>query len=211
MPDTQGSIVMLYITRDGHVDAERIKVKIFSSIERGKLDVINGIVVHQTGGSTADGAFSSYQKAGANGAHFLIDKDGTIYQTASLFRVTNHVGHLKSRCMETRKCTAAELKAANSIRGPINLSRFELRKNFPSRFPSNTDSLGIEIVGRPIEGKGEDAIYEPVNAQQNASLQWLVKQLGETLGVSMREVYKHPQVSYKVKTEAATAIWQRDY
>lgn len=202
---------MLYVSKDGHVDAERIKLKIFPNIERGKLGSVNGIVVHQTGGPTADGAFSSYMNVGANGAHFLIDKDGAIYQTASVFKVTNHVGRLKSRCLETRECTEAEFKIASAIRGVTNLSRFEQRKSFPNRFPSNADSLGIEIVGHPIEGEGEDAIYDTVNPQQNASLQWLVKQLAETLGVSMHEVYKHPQVSYKVKTEAATAVWQENH
>lgn len=99
---------MLYITRAGHVDAERIKIKIFPGVENGKLEVVNGIVVHQTGGATADGAFSSYSKPKANGAHFLIDRDGQIYQTASLFKVANHVGLLRSRCLETHKCSDSE-------------------------------------------------------------------------------------------------------
>lgn len=41
---------MLYITPEGHVDAERIKVKIFPFVERGPMKVVHGIVVHQTGG-----------------------------------------------------------------------------------------------------------------------------------------------------------------
>lgn len=198
---------MLYITRQGHVDAEKITVRLFPGIEKGRLEVVNGIVVHQTGGPTADGAFASYSKPKANGAHFLIDKDGRIYQTASLFKATNHVGTLKSRCIETHKCTNSEFKAASQIRGYKNLSRFEGRKAFPSRFPSNADSVGIEIVGHPVSGVGENAIYDTVNERQNSSLRWLVKELSETLNVSMNEVYRHPQVSYKVKTEAATAKW----
>jgi len=199
---------MLYITKDGHVDAgSRIKLKIIPNIESGKLDKVNGIVVHQTGGSTAEGAFASYQQPKANGAHFLIDRDGQIYQTASLYRVTNHVGHLKSRCIETHNCSSAELKAAGQIRGVKNLSRFEQQKDFPRRFPSNADAIGVEIVGRPVSGEGENAIYETINDQQNDSLRWLVKELANTLSVSMNEVYKHPQVSYKVKTEAGTAKW----
>lgn len=39
---------MLFISKQGHVDAERVIVKIFPSIERGPMEKINGIVVHQT-------------------------------------------------------------------------------------------------------------------------------------------------------------------
>lgn len=110
----------LFIDRGGIVDAERIKIKIFPLIERGKLSAVNGIVVHQTGGSNSDGTFDSYSKKSVsgeppNGAHFLIDKDGTIYQTASLFRVTNHVGFLQSRCVLTKKCTPTALQSALAL------------------------------------------------------------------------------------------------
>ena len=106
---------MLYITRAGHVDAEKITIKIFPSIERRKMDKINGIVVHQTDGSTAGSAFSSYKGVGANGAHFLIDKDGSIYQTASLYKTTNHAGMARSRCLHTQKCTPAEFKTVSGL------------------------------------------------------------------------------------------------
>lgn len=46
-------------------------------IEHAGLPVGRGIIVHQTGGATASSALDSDKKAGANGAHFLIDKDGT--------------------------------------------------------------------------------------------------------------------------------------
>src|ERR1035437_8490823 len=50
------------------------------------------------GGANAQSALSSYNNPSANGTHFLIDKDGTIYQTASVFQQTWHVGKLRSRC-----------------------------------------------------------------------------------------------------------------
>jgi N-acetyl-anhydromuramyl-L-alanine amidase AmpD len=148
----------LFISRGGIVDAERIKVKIFSTIERGKLDAVNGIVVHQTNSPTAQGAFNSYANTKGskppNGAHFLIDKDGQIYQTASLFRVTNQVGFLQSRCVITQKCTPTELKSASALeKTKGNSERAEAIhanekvKKWPSRYPSNADAIGIEIVG----------------------------------------------------------------
>ncbi|WP_034943888.1 peptidoglycan recognition protein family protein [Erwinia oleae] len=203
---------MLYIDEKGHVDAARIIVKIFKTIERGKLDKVNGIVVHQTDSPTARSTFNSYQNAGANGAHFLIDKDGTIYQTASLFRITWHVGRSRSRCFLTKKCTPAEFKKVADLekRGGNNgvISKMEKIKKFPHRFPINSDSIGIEIVGqsRKIQNKKE-TVYEPVNSQQNDSLKWLISELTVTLKVPMDEIYRHPEIARKNETEAGTALW----
>jgi len=199
---------MLFVDKNGLVDATRISVKRFRTIERRDMDQVNGIVVHQTGGSTAESAFNSYQSAGANGAHFLIDKEGKIYQTASLFKVTNHVGNIRSRCYMEKKCTPSEI---STIRPFLNkykkLSHLEQKKSYPERYPANFDSLGIEVVGKPVSGEGENAIYETVNDAQNSALKWLVYELSDTLKISMSEVFRHPEVSYKVKTEAGTAKW----
>jgi N-acetyl-anhydromuramyl-L-alanine amidase AmpD len=213
----------LFIDRGGYVDAERITKKPFPLIERGKLEAVNGIVVHQTNGPTATSSFNSYSRLDRNGdapkgAHFMIDRDGTIYQTASLFRVTNHVGFLQSRCVLTKQCTPTELKNANArekIKGNSarakTIHAAEKVKNFPDRFPKNEDAVGIEIVGMSYQkdggGKPSAPVYEPVNDQQNASLAWLVKQLTETFNVPMREVYKHPQIGRKTESEASTAKW----
>ncbi|MDM0078262.1 peptidoglycan recognition family protein [Variovorax sp. J2P1-59] len=198
---------MLYITRDGLVDAEKIKVKIFSTIEREKMDRINGIVIHQTDSPTAEATFNSYRNAGANGAHFLIEKDGTIYQTASLYRRANHVGKLKSRCLANHTCTPTDLKIVEQLRNkPTPLSRHEHAKPHPDRYPSNGDSIGIELVGMSL-GPKDNKTYESVTDAQNASLKWLMKELSETLRISLREVFRHPEVAWKVKTEASTAKW----
>jgi hypothetical protein len=50
-------------------------------------------------------------------------------------------------------------------------------------------------------------VYEAVTDRQNTSLKWLIKELTETLGVSMQEVYRHPQVGRKNETEASSAKW----
>ncbi|PCE30004.1 N-acetylmuramoyl-L-alanine amidase [Burkholderia ubonensis subsp. mesacidophila] len=196
----------MFISKQGHVDAERIKVKIFSTIERGQMSKVNGIVVHQTDGTTASSSFNSYAESGANGAHFLIDKNGAIYQTASVYKRTNHVGLLKSRCLVEKKCSPSEFKRMSHMAGKYKkLSGVEYRRGFPDRYPGNADSIGIEIVGRMDR---ETEIYEVVNDKQNESLRWLVKELCETLGVSVAEIYKHPEVSYKKETEASTEKWE---
>ncbi|MCP1438591.1 N-acetyl-anhydromuramyl-L-alanine amidase AmpD [Erwinia persicina] len=199
---------MLFVNKNGLVDAERIIVRRFSTIERGKLDKVNGIIVHQTGGSTAESSFNSYKNTGANGAHFLIDKDGTIYQTASVFKITYHVGNIRSRCYMEKKCKPSEISKIKPLLNKYKqLSRLEQKKPYPERYPANFDSLGIEIVGKPVSGEDQDAIYEKINDAQNSSLKWLVAELSDTLKVSMTEIFRHPEVSYKVKTEAGTAQW----
>jgi N-acetyl-anhydromuramyl-L-alanine amidase AmpD len=87
----------------------------------------------------------------------------------------------------------------------------EIAKEVPQRYPSNEDSVGIEIVGAVVVGKGlnpaEHGIYEPVNEQQNASLRWLIAELASTFGIPMTEIFRHPVVSRKNPTEAKSASW----
>lgn len=194
------------VDKDGKVLDAGVIAKLFSTIEHGAMKTIHGIIVHQTGGSTAQSTLSSYAKKDAHGAHFLIDKDGTVYQTASLYKVTHHVGLLKPRCVLEKSCSPVDIKALGKLK-PKQQSKIENAKAFPTRLPNNSDSIGIEIVGAAIEQKKGEAVYEAVNDAQNASLGWLVKQLSDTLGVPLTEVYRHPSVSWKNVTEASTAKW----
>lgn len=172
---------------------------------------VQGIIVHQTGGATAQSALDSYRRSSANGAHFLIDKDGTIYQTASVYRQTWHIGKLKSRCMMESRCSPAERKL-NARFNPTAENRRENRKSVPDRFPSNQDSIGIELVGEalPRDASVPDAkkAFEPVTEEQKRSLKWLVQELSVSLNISTTEVFRHPTVSRKNPTEASTAQWQ---
>lgn len=204
---------MLFIDKTGRVDAERVIVKIFPNIERGPMDKVNGIVVHQTQSPTAESTFNSYRGKTPHGAHFLIDKDGTVYQTASLSKRTNHVGRLRSRCIETCNCSPAELRVAmeKAKEGRSPLSIHEHKKPWTDRYPSNNDSIGIELVGMaypPTDPKqSKEPIYEKVTEAQNASLQWLINELIATLSIAPNAIQRHSRISYKNLTEAATARW----
>ena len=187
----------------------KINSRISQPIEHKPLTHVSGIIVHQTGGSSAAGTLASYQKTGADGAHFLIDKDGTIYQTASVYKQTWHVGKLRSRCLAEHTCSPVELKLLQHERPQTRNAR-EMTKDVPARYPANTDSLGIELVGKtnPVPGsKTGEVEYEAVTDQQNASLKWLVNKLATTFGVPMTEVFRHPTVSQKTPSEASTAKW----
>lgn len=203
---------MFRIDTDGMVHSALVEARRFTSLERGEMPVVNGIVVHQTGASTAQSTFYSYRNV-TIGAHFLVDKDGKIYQTASLYQRANHVGLLRSRCLERHTCAPTDLKRLQ-IATLRQRSTMEHRKAFPERFPSNSDSIGIELVGEynrnPDFGKvrgADEFLYVPVTDDQNGALRWLVNELRRTLNVAAAEVYRHPKVSHKTPTEAAGATW----
>lgn len=201
---------MLHVNSKGYVLSARIHPAARPLIERGVLQRIRGMIVHQTGGASGASSLNSYTMKDANGAHFLIDKDGTIYQTASLFRQTWHVGRLRARCLAEYHCSPTELQALKRF-SPKAEHRMEIAKDVPQRYPSNEDSVGIEIVGAAAAGKGqnpaEQGIYEMVNAQQNASLRWLIAELTSTFKIPMTEIFRHPVVSRKNPTEAKSALW----
>jgi N-acetyl-anhydromuramyl-L-alanine amidase AmpD len=202
---------MLLIDAQGAVMDPRIVNAISPSIEHDAMTSVKGIIVHQTGGATAKSALEGYKQNGANGAHFLIDKDGTIYQTASVYKKTWHIGKLKSRCMMEATCSPAEQKL-NKRYNPKKENERELKKSVPDRFPANEDSIGIELVGEALpHGRSvPDAkkVYEQVSDAQNDSLKWLVGELSVTMSILTTEIYKHPTVSRKNPTEASTAQWQ---
>jgi N-acetyl-anhydromuramyl-L-alanine amidase AmpD len=198
---------------NGKLIASRVIDKVTSKIEKGALTRVNAIIIHQTGSDSADSSLSSYS-GGVNGAHFLIDKDGIIFQTARINQKCWHVGNIKSRCSELKTCNAEDLKEINSIlfkKGESyelrvrNLSQHEAKKTYPQRYPTNDDALGIELVGRFDAKSGS---YDTVTRPQNESLIWLVSVLEAGLGLTNDDIYRHPQVSYKQTSEAESANWR---
>ncbi|EDT40379.1 N-acetylmuramoyl-L-alanine amidase, family 2 [Burkholderia ambifaria MEX-5] len=85
-----------------------------------------------------------------------------------------------------------------------------MRKAVPDRYPSNTDSIGVELVGEALplnEPNPDRRTYIAAPEAQNDSLRWLIHELSVTLHVPMSEVFRHPAVSRKNRTEAAGAQW----
>jgi N-acetyl-anhydromuramyl-L-alanine amidase AmpD len=201
---------MLNIDAQGVVRDSRVVSALRPAIERAPMLMVKGLVVHQTGGGSAQSSLDSYLRQSANGAHFLIDRDGTLYQTASIRKQTWHTGKLRSRCVLEARCSVAEQRL-NSTFNPSQENSREQLKSVPDRFPSNADAIGVELVGEALpRGNGTpDALktYEPVTEAQNATLQWLIQELSNTLHFSLAEVFRHPTVSCKNPTEASTARW----
>jgi N-acetyl-anhydromuramyl-L-alanine amidase AmpD len=200
---------MSTIDHDGMLIDSRIIARRFANIEHGSLDTVSAIVVHQTDTATAQLTFNGYA-SGANGAHFLVDENGQMYQTASVRSRCFHVGRvIKSKCLAISidNCDSAAMAKilAMSWRTQINaMDAHERAKSYPNRYPVNSDSLGIEIVGSHIDNYR----YESVTPRQNEALQWLVKALYGHFSLTSGDVYRHPDVSYKNPGEASTAQWQ---
>ncbi|WP_432731607.1 peptidoglycan recognition protein family protein [Variovorax sp. W6] len=214
--------MLVEIDKHGMISHARVRHARSPQIERGKrVGAITGIVVHQTDADTLTSSLNSYRNPKANGAHFLIDKDGTIYQTAAIYQRTNHVGPLKARCLITGKCAPRDFPAKA---GATTIHRIEMRKAPHERYPGNMQAIGIEMVGRakmpegfrpttrqleltPEELRGEIAVFPTPTAAQNQSLSWLVLVLENSMQIATSEVFRHPVVSSKNKTEAEGANW----
>jgi hypothetical protein len=240
--ESETKMAVLNFQWDGMVGLNpRIVPKRMRSIERDPMFIINGIIIHQTGTATATQVFNSYSNPGTlvpdtrpNGAHFLIDLGGTIYQTASILRTTNHVGPIKPRCLEkhwvTKACSAEDLARFNAIgkMGQKELDKYRINpgdghptqaglkslyekfhKRPPERFPSNDDSIGIECVSQPIIGPDKKPMYGDITFYQKDSLKWLVTQLKDTLkamGNNTIELFAHIEVSAKTPGEGMAGV-----
>ena len=196
------------IDTNGMLTNEKVIKKRFPHIEHGNLPAVKAIVVHQTDALTAKHTFNAYNSSG-NGAHFLIAKDGIIYQTASLKKRCYHVGRrIKSKCITVnpKSCDPDTFKRIMGLswgKRVVAIDSSERRKNYPERYPVNSDSIGIEIVGKHLN----NTEYETVTHNQNESLKALIGILHKIFNTDSSDIYTHPEVSYKHPGEASTAAW----
>lgn len=219
---------MLHIFH-GVIRNSRIVVRLEPGIAHGALINIHAIIVHQTDSATAAATLNGYEtNANADrakpGAHFLIDKDGTIYQTASLEQRCYHIGKIRIRCYEEHKCVGVEKTYFDTLtKDPktafhklLNEGRLhDQAKKYPARYPMNSDSIGVELVGLKLGDRKDSSLrseyndpkgpWEVPTDKQQASLQWLIRELLETLHLQRTDIYRHPQVSRKTDNEAADA------
>ena len=198
---------------DGKIIDKKVEIKTYSSIEHGNISNVTSIVLHRTDSYNAEGTLSAYAKGKESGAHFLIDKNGQIYQTANLKKFCQHVGVLLPRCEIEKNCDPKELKTITALiheKGlsfssrARNLSRHESEKKYPLRYPSNNDSIGIEVVGKFLPA---EKTFEKPTAQQLSSLKWLVDILIEEYSLDLRNhVYAHGAIARKEVTEGAQLL-----
>lgn len=194
------------IGQDGYLTDSGITRTAIPALERNPMTAVNGIVLHRTMGSTAAGTISHWRSdTNPYGTHFLIDRDGTIHQTASLNNNTAHVGKIRSRGEMEGTLTADEQRQLASARAePGNdnsaVNRIESAKPYPLRYPANGDSIGIEVVA--TYDKTTQAWQAPTE-QQTASIRRLVGILQQNYGLDDNDIHQHDVVSHKTHGEGA--------
>ncbi|WP_165942311.1 peptidoglycan recognition family protein [Luteimonas terricola] len=181
-----------------------------SAISHAPMPQVNGVVLHRTESSTAASTLSTWRARDAGtGAHFLIDRDGTIHQTVSVNRQAWHVGAIRSRgevegtiTMDDRRELDAARNGQAEWRGPAvrAVSRIESSRPYPERYPGNADSIGIEVVGRyhPATQRWDDPTPE-----QTAAINLLMESLQRNFGLTDEDVYEHDAISRKTPGEGA--------
>lgn len=85
--------------KDGFIQSEFVQKQQITDIERGNIETPKGIVLHRTVSSSTESTINAFKQGrdGVNyGTHFVVGKDGTITQTASLDKYTLHVGKTRN-------------------------------------------------------------------------------------------------------------------
>lgn len=138
---------------------------------RPKMGTVEGLILHRTVSSNYPGNWMKSSNK-TKGAHFFVDKDGTTYQTASL---NVSVGHI------------------------YNSSK----QMYPAYFGvlTNSNTIGIEVVGHYINGE-----WEPLTPEQITATSMLVQQLQTLYNVHRDKVYPHEKVQRKTPGEGQTVL-----
>jgi len=188
----------MYTGDNGYVQNSGFVIHPISELEKTEIRGPYAIVLHRTASSGVTGPLQSYQRTGI-GTHFTIDKDGTIYQTASLLKSTSHIGKIRSRCEIEGTCESEELRRlkAMSVTAKHN---HEKAKTYPSRYPLNEDSVGIEVVAR---NNGGDHQWDDATVEQRQSIRILIGFLKNEYQLTDDDVHAHDDISYKTLGEGA--------
>ncbi|WP_157836529.1 N-acetylmuramoyl-L-alanine amidase [Paracidovorax oryzae] len=84
----------------------------------------------------------------------------------------------------------------------LKIHQMEMAKPSHSRFPTNLDSIGIEL-----SGASRDGVYGAPTSAKNAASTWLVNELLKSLKLIRADVYRHPSIAYKQPSEAALVAY----
>lgn len=198
-----------YVGRNGYVQNAGFVQQPIAALEKGDMTGPVAIILHRTEGASVQSALNS-AKSGI-GTHFYVDKDGTVYQTASLLKHTSHVGRIRSRCYEAGSCPADEMAKIKGFGwNPKRLHDHEKVKAYPTRYPKNEDSVGIETVARCLKNCGSNdkgtPEWEPPTAEQAESIAIIIAILQEAYSLTDADVYEHDLISYKTPGEGA-GLW----
>jgi N-acetyl-anhydromuramyl-L-alanine amidase AmpD len=190
------------VGKDGFVIGYGVTKNQITELEKGTLKTIQGVVLHRTASSNSESALTSF-KSGI-GTHFLVDKDGTIYQTADLRKITFHVGAIRSKCFEEGNCSETESAIIKSFGwNPGKVYSHEEKKSYPDRYPYYIDAVGIEVVGAYVL---ETKTWEKLTDKQIEAVSTLVNLLKMSYNMKFSDVYTHERISYKTEGEGQVVL-----
>ncbi|WP_333614707.1 LysM peptidoglycan-binding domain-containing protein [Psychrobacter sp.] len=140
---------------------------------RNYAQEIKKIILHRTVNSSAQSTFNSFNRGSKPyGTHFVVDKDGKIYQTANLNKLTIHAGN------------------------------------------ANPYSVGIEVVGMPLDKNGKSTVGPPngnkvhswqkLTVEQTRSVACLTKYLLIHYRLTQSDIAVHEDVAAKTEGEGRT-------
>jgi len=198
-------------------------------LEKGNLpkEQTKAIILHRTETSTLQ-AINGFLMG--VGTHFLIDKDGTIYQCANLYQWTQHVGKIGSKHYDNNTCGENyKRKILAYYQGKIisqihDNVRKEEEKNFayPNRYPINNEAIGIGVVGKatdikklPINKKYPNITFytatwdTPTQAQKD-SIKNLVEILKKEYNLSNNDIYEHDDISPQKTRGEAKGLYEKE-
>lgn len=204
-----------------------------TALEKGNLtkQQIKAIVLHRTDTDTSLQAINGFLRG--VGTHFLIDTDGTIYQCASLYKYTQHIGKIGSKCYDNDTCDESYTKKIlGYYQGKIPKQihdnvRKEEEKNFayPNRYPINNESIGIEVVGKatdlrklPIDNKYPQITFyaatwdtsEQTDQTQKDSIKNLVEILKTEYNLTENDIYEHDDISPQKTRGEAKDLYEKE-
>lgn len=185
----------MLIAMGGVIKHRKITTQIYPGIEHGQMLSVSGIVLHQTSSNYTAKTLMAYAfRPSGTGTHFLINPAGQIFQTARVDKICWHIGRIKSYCMQVQKCDAIDKKELEALKLKYTdkdeydkqVDASERKKAAKDRYPTNFDSIGIEVVGAPLN----QSYGKPTHAQ-NESSKWLVGELISMLNLTRDRIYPH--------------------
>lgn len=191
--------VPVYVDARGYIQNADIVHQPITALEKGTIDGPRAVILHRTDSTTTAGTLLSFQRG--VGTHFLVGKDGTIHQTASLLKKTHHVGKIRSRCQDEASCPADEIRMLSGWGfAPSRIHDHEKRKPYPVRYPMNEDSVGIETVALFHRST---QVWDAPTPEQAAAIDRLIDILKREYTLSDSDIHEHDRISYKTPGEGA--------
>jgi len=178
------------------------------NVDRSKKVTIYGalkasyIVLHNTMGGPAAGSIKFLnEKTNGFGYHVLIDRDGTVFQTAPFDRITRHAGLSNWRGWDNLNGFSIGVSLANY--GPLKMSRGTYHNEYGVTMKSR-DVFPDPAAHYNGATKYKDGSWERYPEAQVAAALRVCESITENL--SIRDIVRHDDVAIGRKVDTGPAL-----